>query len=79
MCSVSLSVVVPNAAPHMGMVWLAVTVGHVFSLAAGVYDGRPRYSAMLEPAAVEIDFSDSDPLKPGTTAWFSDQHYYRNN
>jgi len=52
MCSVSLSVVVPNAAPHMGKVWLAVTVGHAFSLATGVYGGRPRYSAMLEPAAV---------------------------
>ena len=58
------------AAPHMGKVWLAVTVGHVF----GVYDGRPRYSAMLEPY-VEHGFDPANNLieanRPGTAAYYA--------
>lgn len=61
---------------HMGKVWLAVTVGHIFCMATGIYEARPRYSAMLEPAVDEIsstDFLNNEncPATPGTVAWYT--------
>ena len=62
------------AAPHMGKVWLAVTVGHVFCMATGVYDGRPRYSAMLEPYVNHgLDPANNliEANRPGTDAYYA--------
>ena len=68
------------AAPHMGKVWLAVTVGHVFCMATGFYTRRVVYAEILAPKQVSRSSSfetnkgddTSDPAFaniPGTDAW----------
>lgn len=62
--------------PHMGKVWLFVTLAHLISMATSLYQGRPLYAEMFVSAAENRSYYDNghylDSINPdlvGTRGW----------